>query len=201
MKKLNTRILPTFGHIQVVDLTVRDLENAYYAWVSQVSVTTVRNYHRVINTILNFGERQYPGRFTNPARNVRQPRAVERDATTPNDSALLAIVEAAEAADLKGRNGIRSHRLMVHLAASTGARRGELAALRWSDVDMTAGTIRITRSVAQSPNGEVEKGTKTAKSKRVVPIVNGLWDDLHAQQQRRTRVRYTYSAMGMAVRV
>ena len=89
----------------------------------------------------------------------------------------------AEAADAKGRDGIRTHRLMVHLAGATGGRRGEIAALRWSDVDLDAGTIHIVRSIGQSEGGEVEKGTKTPKSKRVVPIVNGLRDDLLAQRE------------------
>lgn len=33
------------------------------------------------------------------------------------------------------------------LGAATGARRGELLALRWSDVDLDAGILRISRSV------------------------------------------------------
>ena len=65
-KKLETRILPAFGSKQVTAITVRDLETAYYAWLLQVSVTTVRNYHRVINSILNFGREAVP-------RTVQQP--------------------------------------------------------------------------------------------------------------------------------
>ena len=35
----------------------------------------------------------------------------------------------------------------IALAALTGARRGELVALRWSDVDLEAGMIRIERAL------------------------------------------------------
>lgn len=183
-KKLETRILPAFGNEQVAAITVRDLETSYFSWLSEVSVTTVRNYHRVINAIFNFGERQYPGRFNNPARLAKQPRVAEREHTTPDDEAMKAIMAEAEEADRHAQNGIRTHRLMVHLAAATGGRRGEIAALRWSDVDLDAGTIRILRSIGQSEDGEDEKATKTPKSKRTLPIVNGLRDDLLAQKER-----------------
>jgi len=183
-KKLNSRILPAFGSMQVSAITVRDLEAAYYHWAEKVSVTTVRHHHSVINAILNFGERQYPGKVTNPARLVRQLRPVEREKTVPDDKALMAIVLEAEKVDKTARGGIRSHRLMVYLAGATGGRRGELAALRWSDIDFEAGVIHISRSVGQSLDGEAEKGTKTPKSKRIVPIVNGLEDDLLAQRKR-----------------
>jgi integrase len=36
---------------------------------------------------------------------------------------------------------------LVMLGAATGARRGELLALRWSEVNLDAGTVRIARSV------------------------------------------------------
>jgi integrase len=51
------------------------------------------------------------------------------------------------------------------LAALTGARRGELSALRWSDVDLDAGTLRISRSMIDMPGRVEEKATKTGQSR------------------------------------
>jgi integrase len=39
------------------------------------------------------------------------------------------------------------------LALSTGAREGELVALRWSDVDLDAGVVRIRRTLLRTPSG------------------------------------------------
>jgi integrase len=53
----------------------------------------------------------------------------------------------------------------LHVALATGARRGEVCALRWSDIDFDARTVRIERSVA------IIKGTgvsfKTTKTGNV----------------------------------
>src|SRR6185369_10638673 len=70
--------------------------------------------------------------------------------------------------------------LAVHLAAATGARRGELCAIRWSDVDLDAGTIRIARSYYQAGHFSGEKDTKT-HAERLVDIGQSTIDALGAR--------------------
>ena len=55
----------------------------------------------------------------------------------------------------------------ILLAAATGARRSELVALRWSDVDLAESSIVISRAIVIGDNGLVEKDTKTHSSRRV----------------------------------
>lgn len=47
------------------------------------------------------------------------------------------------------------------VAAATGARRSELVALRWSDIDVGRACVTIRHGVVLGPDGLVEKGTKT----------------------------------------
>lgn len=57
------------------------------------------------------------------------------------------------------------------LAATTGARRSELLALRWRNVDLTAGTITINRGRVKGFDGQVEAGrTKSSRSRRTIDI-------------------------------
>ena len=56
---------------------------------------------------------------------------------------------------------------LLMLAALTGMRRGELCALRWSDVDLTLGIIEVSRSVVVVVGGVAEKSTKTDRSRKV----------------------------------
>jgi len=57
--------------------------------------------------------------------------------------------------------------LFFTLAATTGARRGELLALRWKDVDLNEGSLAFQRSLIEGPDGPVLAPTKTRRSHQV----------------------------------
>ena len=57
---------------------------------------------------------------------------------------------------------------LIRLAAISGARRGELCALRWSDFDLKGGWLTIARSLSGGrADALVEKDTKTHAKRRV----------------------------------
>jgi integrase len=69
----------------------------------------------------------------------------------------------------KDRNG---H--LWYLALS-GLRRGEVAGLMWSDVDLCAGTITVARNRVQAGAGTVVEGDpKTLSSRRMLPLDDSL---------------------------
>ncbi len=57
--------------------------------------------------------------------------------------------------------------MFVRLSAMTGARRREMLALRWPDVDLEGGVVTISRGIVMGPDGLVEKDTKTHQARRV----------------------------------
>lgn len=57
--------------------------------------------------------------------------------------------------------------MFVWLALMTGARRGELCALRWDRIDFTAGVLTIRTSIAQNGAKVWEKDTKTHQQRRI----------------------------------
>ena len=61
------------------------------------------------------------------------------------------------------------HRLFAfyRLAAYTGARRGELLNLRWHDIDLDHGEVRITGSAAVIAGQRIEGTTKSGRSRTV----------------------------------
>jgi integrase len=57
---------------------------------------------------------------------------------------------------------------LLHLAATTGARRGELCALKWKHVDTDSSALLIERAIIETPGGGwFEKDTKTHASRRI----------------------------------
>jgi integrase len=54
------------------------------------------------------------------------------------------------------------------VAATTGMRRGEIAGLRWADVDLDRGELVVQRSIAYTPKaGVIAKGTKTDTARTI----------------------------------
>jgi integrase len=78
---------------------------------------------------------------------------------------------------------------LYHVALASGARQGELLALRWTDVDLESGKIRIQRSLTRTANGLEMGETKTESSRRTVPI-GAAAKALKAHRIRQTEERF-----------
>ncbi len=71
------------------------------------------------------------------------------------------------------------------VALATGARESELLGLRWSDVDLEARVVRISKTLQRTPrplreqHGEwIEQPTKTRRSTRAIPLARIASDEL-----------------------
>ena len=70
---------------------------------------------------------------------------------------VYAILDAADTEPLK-------YRIFVYLAVSTGARRGELAGLKWDNVNLSTGQVNINHGLYYSSRRGVYEGeTKTGE--------------------------------------
>lgn len=63
--------------------------------------------------------------------------------------------------------GLERVGLYVWLSAVTGARRGEVVALQWNDVDLTNGILRLDENYVRAADGMILKDTKTHQMRRV----------------------------------
>jgi integrase len=73
-------------------------------------------------------------------------------------------------------------RLIWAAALYAGLRRGELMALRWENVDLASGVIRVNRAYDDKERVEIEP--KSRAGLRAVPIVGALRDILVVHKQR-----------------
>ncbi|MCA9878275.1 MAG: site-specific integrase [Thermomicrobiales bacterium] len=60
--------------------------------------------------------------------------------------------------------------VLYRLAVTLGLRRGELLGLKWSDIDLEAGTLRVSRSLGRVGKELVVKEPKTDRSKRTLSL-------------------------------
>lgn len=92
--------------------------------------------------------------LSNPAESAKPPARTPHAIAPPSADVLRELFAAAEP----------QLRLYLRLSANTGARRGELVALRWTDIDLNVGELAITRSVVYTPaSGVIVRPTKTGK--------------------------------------
>ena len=156
-----TVLRPELGRIKLSRLTALDLDRLYSKLTAKGNkATTVRRAHALVSAALHQAER-WDLVDRNIARRATPPPVRAAEVTAPSPDEVRRIIEAAEAIEPTLAS-------LLLLAALTGARRGELCALRWSDVDWQAGTLRIARSVYETPGGGwAEKDTKSHQVRRV----------------------------------
>jgi integrase len=96
----------------------------------------------------------------NPADLAARPRAArdDRDPPTPRDAVRLLKAAEAYRPDLA---------LWLWLLLVTGTRRGELCAIRWSDIDFAQQDLLIERAYAVRGGQKVIKATKTHQRRRL----------------------------------
>jgi integrase len=86
--------------------------------------------------------------------------------------------------------GFRGHplHLLVVTALATGARRNELLALRWTDLDVAAKTLRIERSLERTTGNSAIKAPKTSRGVRTISIDEELLALLLTEKERYLRI-------------
>jgi integrase len=151
-------IEPRLATMPVRRLTADQIDQLYAGLlVAGKGRSTVHQVHVVLSGALRQAVK-WKWVSANVAREASPPPVQTPAIIPPTAAEVLRLVEAAEA-----RNPILA--ALVMLAALTGARRGELSALRWSDVDLDGGTLRISRSMIDLPGRVEEKATKTGQAR------------------------------------
>lgn len=175
------RIVPHLGALQVHRLRAHDL-NTLYATLRRsggraggpLASGTVQKVHVILHSALAYAVRS-DLIASNPADHAEKQTVVEADITPPSAEQLgRALAEAADVGPLT--------LAYVLIAAATGARRGQVVALRWPDIDLDAGEITYQRALVDGGPGVgiVEKGTKTdrrytvAIDRRTVELLDHL---------------------------
>lgn len=77
-------------------------------------------------------------------------------------------------------DAVRGDRLeaLYVLALNTGMRQGELLALKWDDVDLEGGLLRVRRTLTKAGKTYVTGEPKTTKSRRAIRLTTGAADAL-----------------------
>jgi integrase len=153
-------IRPRLGKIVLNRLTPKHLDDLYGDMKDDgLAPKTIRNHHAIISSALHQGVR-WEWVKQNVADKAKPPRVRQRRVKAPSVEAVRSVIEAAEERDPRLAP-------LLMLAALTGMRRGEVCALRWTDVDWERRELDVSRSLVVVPGGLAEKTTKTDRFRMV----------------------------------
>jgi integrase len=129
-------LIPGLGKHRLQKVRTEHFEKLYQKIVAGgAKPATAHQVHRTAKAALNVAvARGYIG--ANPAKLAKYPR-IEEDEVEPFD---LAETQRLFEMALSQRNGVR-----FIMALSTGLRQGEVLGLKWADIDLAAGTLRVKR--------------------------------------------------------
>lgn len=147
-------IKPALGGLRIDKLNGRHLDDFYRKLHERgLSSSSVHQHHSVIHASLARAVK-WGLLPSNPADRATPPRLARSTASAPAVAAVQLLVAEAERTD-------PVLAIAIALAAITGARRGELCGLRWSDVDWSCRTLTIARSLTVVDKKVTEGPTKT----------------------------------------
>jgi integrase len=153
-------IKPALGAVRLEKLTARHLDSFYHDMLTRgLSPSSVRRFHSVLHASLDRAVKwgMIPA---NPADRATPPALAHATVSAPDVTDVQRLIAAAEELSPVLASAIV-------LAAVTGARRGELCALRWSDVNWQRRTLTIARSLTEIDAIVTEGPTKTHQRRDV----------------------------------
>jgi integrase len=197
-------IVRSIGSIELTKLTAEHIEQMYAEILATgvAGPATTTHVRATLSAALNAAARR--GRIArNPVTAATSPRQVSARVEPLSEAETRRVLAAAAG----GRNAAR-----WYLALLVGPRQGEALGLRWEDVDLDAGTLRIRRSLARAPwkhgcgsvpcdgergadcpqrhgGGLVTGPVKTAAGERTVALPAGLTGMLRAHRTAQTAER------------
>ena len=163
---IKCHLVPHLGHLSVDKLTTADIDD-FYGYLLRgggregrsLAPGTVHRIHVVLHRALAQAVR-WDWIWVNPASVASPPRVPPPEVCPPSPEQVAVLLESV-------RERTPALYVYLQLAVSTGARRSQLLALRWAEVDEGHCAVAFTRALVEGPAGPVMRATKTHRTYRV----------------------------------
>ena len=184
-QKVRLYIRPILGHIPLQRLTPAQVQTLYSDLLrgkptrAAISPRTVRYVHAILHRALKeaVGLGLAPRNVTDT---VAPPKATRPPIKTWDEADIQRFLTVAQP---------DGYSPLWLIALHTGMRQGELLGLRWQDLDLPQGVLRVQQSASTVKNGERFTPPKTASGRRTIaldaPSIAALKEHRIRQNERR----------------
>ena len=198
---LDRHILPVLGEYLLTEVTpamisklLVDFQKAGYAHATAVKL------YNILNGVFEmaFLDDSIP---MNPMLKVKRPASRKGEQVQDEGEKALTAQELAHVLSCAAQEPLK-WRAYINLAADTGARRGELCGLWWSDIDWSAGTVTIRRNLQYTAQaGVFETSPKNGKARTVDigPETLSMLKQLQREQAATCISKYVFTQDGETV--
>ena len=168
-------LVPGVGRVKLAKLRPDHIRRLYRSMLDAGKATrTVQYAHTLLKRAL--AQAVMDGLIPRNAAEAVRPPKLKRDEIQPlNADQVRALLDASD----------ERSRALYTVAVRTGMRPGEILALRWSDVDLEAGTVQINRALSE---GEFST-PKTPRSRRRISLSPATVAALKAHRKRQLEER------------
>ena len=164
-------IRPALGAMKLKNLAPVHVRGLYREKLEAgLSARTVQYIHVTLHKALK--QAVQDGLIPRNTTEAVKPPQVRREEIRPLSAEQVKVL-------LETACGDRLEALFV-LAIHTGLRQGELLGLKWEDVDLEDGTLRVRRTLATAKGGPRLMAPKTKSSRRSVKLTQGAMDALRS---------------------
>ena len=185
---IDNHIKPNIGKIPLEKLTSLELQKLYKKLLEKgrvdrlesrnqakgLSPKTVRNIHQIISSAMKLAQEQKLI-ASSPAEGCALPRLEHREMQTlPVEQLQSFLREARDSSVFE----------LYYLELATGLRRGELLGLKWEDIDLERGDLRVRRQIARINGEVVEAPLKTKNAYRTLPLAEDTVSILLEQKEK-----------------
>ena len=185
---IDNHIKPNIGKIPLEKLTSLELQKLYKKLLEKgrvdrlesrnqakgLSPKTVRNIHHIISSAMKLAQEQKLI-ASSPAEGCALPRLEHREMKTLPVEQLQSFLRVAR------DSGVFE---LYYLELATGLRRGELLGLKWEDIDLERGDLRVRRQIARINGEVVEAPLKTKNAYRTLPLAEDTVSILLEQKEK-----------------
>lgn len=178
--KVRVHLKPAIGRIKLRSLRADDLQVLYSQKLAAgLSPRTVEYIHTTIRKALARAE-AWDLVTKNVARHARPPRKTHSEHEVLSRDQVGLFFETVQ--------GDRFEALYI-LALTTGMRRGEILGLKWADLDLQRGYLRVLRSLSTDHGAPLEVAPKREASKRPIKLLPEAVTALEAHRKRQLEDR------------